>query len=235
MKKTVKILLLVFVLLFVACSDTSQNGENDTDDTQEITSQEMQVLEPIVGDTVAEIVTSEGSIKVKLFTDIAPLATENFISLANEGYYNGVIFHRVIEDFMIQSGDPTGTGAGGESIFKVDFEDEFSDLLHHYTGALSMANRGENTNSSQFFIVATQSDISNSEVSAMEKAGYRQEVIDTYAQTGGTSFLDYKHSVFGQVYEGLDIVFDISEVDTDSSDKPEEEIIIEEIIISQVQ
>ena len=101
----------------------------------------------------AAIKTNLGTIKVALFPQYAPKAVENFVSLAKKGYYDGVIFHRVIADFMIQTGDPTGTGMGGKSIYGKEFEDEFSQELFNVRGALSMANAGPNTNGSQFFIV----------------------------------------------------------------------------------
>ena len=105
------------------------------------------------GDTVVTINTSMGDSKIKLFPEKAPKAVENFVTHAKNGYYNNVIFHRVINDFMIQGGDPEGTGYGGESIWGKPFEDEFSNELRHFRGALSMANAGPNTNGSQFFIV----------------------------------------------------------------------------------
>ena len=102
---------------------------------------------------IAEIETNAGVIKIRLFPDDAPKAVENFVTHAKEGYYDGLTFHRVINDFMIQGGDPTGTGMGGESIWGAPFEDEFSDYAYNFRGALSMANAGANTNGSQFFIV----------------------------------------------------------------------------------
>ena len=97
--------------------------------------------------------TNMGDITIQLYPEVAPKTVENFVTLAKKGYYNGLIFHRVIKDFMIQGGDPTGTGAGGESIYGAKFEDECSQELHNFRGALSMANAGPNTNGSQFFIV----------------------------------------------------------------------------------
>ena len=101
----------------------------------------------------AKIKTNMGDMEFVLFPEIAPKAVENFTTHAKNGYYNGLIFHRIIKDFMIQGGDPTGTGCGGESVFGKNFEDEFSLDARNYYGALSMANAGPNTNGSQFFIV----------------------------------------------------------------------------------
>ncbi len=222
MKKIFSICLIFAVCaLFSGCN----NQEKTYNDEIQTTSSAMQLAQPQAGDTIAEIVTSEGSIKVVLFKEQAPLAVENFTSLIENGYYTDVIFHRVMKDFVIQTGDPTGTGAGGESIFGVKFEDEFSDILHHYTGALSMANSGEDTNGSQFFIVATPSDIvTDSQISDMENKSYSQETITAYKEAGGLPYLDYSHTVFGQVYEGLDIVYKISDTETDENAKPEEDI-----------
>ena len=127
----------------------------------------------------ALIKTNRGEILIQLFPEQAPRTVENFIGLAKKGYYDGVIFHRVIPDFMIQGGDPTGTGMGGESIFGEKFEDEFSKELFNLRGALSMANAGPNTNGSQFFIVNNQNVPANM-ISQMASAGYPEEIIDVY-------------------------------------------------------
>ena len=202
-----------------------------------VESDEVQFVQPSGGDTVATIKTDKGDIKVVLYPEYAPLAVENFITHAQNGYYDGVIFHRVVEDFVIQTGDPEGTGYGGDSIWNLPFSDEFSDNLHHYTGALSMANSGEDTNRSQFFIVTCQpsTTITGEVASLMEQAGWRSEVIETYKQSGGTPNLDYRHTVFGQVYEGLEVAFDISFAKTDSQDKPKETITIQSIEVTVLE
>ncbi|MBR2337910.1 MAG: peptidylprolyl isomerase, partial [Clostridia bacterium] len=112
-----------------------------------------QLAKPIAGETVAILHTNHGDIAIRLFPDHAPKTVENFVTHAKNGYYDGLIFHRVINDFMIQGGDPTGTGCGGESIWGHPFKDEFTPELHNLRGALSMANAGPGTNGSQFFIV----------------------------------------------------------------------------------
>ncbi|URM34919.1 peptidylprolyl isomerase [Cytobacillus firmus] len=171
--------------------------------------------------------TSEGNIKIKLFPDQAPKAVENFIKHSEDGYYDGLIFHRVIQDFMIQGGDPDGTGRGGESIYGEAFEDEFSNELYNIRGALSMANSGPNTNGSQFFIVQNTTLDPNLKAE-MEKAGYPEEIIKAY-EKGGTPWLDNKHTVFGQVVEGMDVVDSIAAVETAEQDKPAEDVVIEKI------
>ncbi|MFC1631747.1 peptidylprolyl isomerase [Candidatus Omnitrophota bacterium] len=139
--------------------------------------------------------TNAGLIELKLFPDTAPLACENFIGLVEKGYYDEIIFHRVIKDFMIQGGDPQGSGSGGESIWGVPFQDEVSeDLLFERPGLLAMANSGRNTNTSQFFITVAE-----------------------------TPHLNKKHTIFGEVSSGMEIVQKINSTPTDSNDKPKKE------------
>lgn len=179
----------------------------------------------------ATIKTNQGDIKLQLFPDQAPKTVKNFVELAKQGYYKGVIFHRVIPDFMIQGGDPTGTGAGGESIYGQAFEDEFSEELFNFKGALSMANAGPNTNGSQFFIV-TNENVPANMVGQMKAAGYPDEVIARY-QEGETPWLDFHHTVFGQVIEGMDVAQKISQVKRDFRDRPEEDVVIEDVEIAE--
>lgn len=173
--------------------------------------------------------TNRGAVTINLFPELAPKTVENFIGLAKDDYYNGIIFHRVISDFMIQGGDPTGTGMGGESIWEEQFEDEFSPYLFNLRGALSMANSGPNTNGSQFFIV-TATQVPGQMIGQMEAAGYPVEVIEAY-KNGGTPWLDNKHTVFGHVVEGMDIVDKIDKTETNYADKPVEDVVIESIEI----
>ncbi len=147
--------------------------------------------------STATLHTNHGAIAIELFDEDAPKTVENFRTLAADGFYDGVIFHRVIPDFMIQGGDPTGTGMGGPGY---QFEDEFND--HKVVrGALAMANAGPNTNGSQFFIVTTEE----------------------------ASWLDGKHTVFGRVTDGMDVVDAISELETDARDRPREDVVIERV------
>ena len=147
--------------------------------------------------STAVLHTNHGDITIELFDEDAPKTVENFTKLAGDKFYEGVIFHRVIKDFMIQGGDPTGTGRGGPGY---TFEDEQND--HKIVrGALAMANAGPNTNGSQFFIVTTEA----------------------------APWLDGKHTVFGQVTSGMEVVDRISEVPRDSSDKPREPVTIERV------
>ena len=180
---------------------------------------------------IATIKTNHGDMRVKLFPDHAPKTVANFIALSKDGYYDGVIFHRIIKDFMIQGGDPTGTGMGGESIYGESFEDEFSEELYNVRGALFMANAGPNTNGSQFFIVQNQHlPYSKKEIA---RGGWPEPIAEIYAEQGGTPHLDRRHTVFGQLadeasYEVLDA---IAGVETGAMDKPVEDVVIETIEI----
>ena len=150
--------------------------------------------------TIATLHTSEGAVEIELYADDAPKTVANFEKLSREGFYEGVIFHRVIPDFMIQGGDPTGTGTGGPGY---QFEDEFNQ--HRVErGALAMANAGPNTNGSQFFIVTAEA----------------------------TPWLDGKHTVFGRVTSGMDVVDGISVVDRDANDRPRTAVTIERVELS---
>ena len=162
----------------------------------------LQLKTPETGDTVAVMHTNMGDIKIKLFPDKTPKTAENFITHAKNGYYDGLKFHRVIKDFMIQGGDPLGTGIGGESIWGGKFEDEFDTELHNLRGALSMANAGPNTNGSQFFIVQA-SEVPGGMLEQMKDLpdAYPEECAKAYTELGGTPWLDFRHTVFGQVYE----------------------------------
>lgn len=181
----------------------------------------------------AVIKTNRGDMTFVLFPDIAPKTVENFTTHAKNGYYNGLIFHRIIKDFMIQGGDPTGTGMGGESIWGKKFEDEFSIDARNYYGALSMANAGPNTNGSQFFIVQAKSVPQNllSQMEQLKDQGYPQECIDNYKRVGGTPWLDFHHTVFGQLIEGADALEDIAAVQVGMNDKPVYDVVIDTIEI----
>lgn len=151
--------------------------------------------------------TSKGNIKIKLWSKIALKACENFTKLVEKKYYNGVIFHRVIKDFMIQTGDPTGTGAGGQSCWNEEFEDEVSaEVAFDKPGLVAMANAGPNTNGSQFFITTVK-----------------------------TSWLNMNHTIFGEVLEGYDVVKKIETVETDHNDKPKKDIKIIKAYVESVK
>ena len=170
--------------------------------------------------------TNQGDFTLELFPEVAPKTVENFITHAKNGYYDGVIFHRVIEDFMIQGGDPTGTGMGGESIYGRTFEDEFSREAFNLYGTLSMANAGPNTNGSQFFIV-TAKQVPAQMLKQLKDGGWPEEIVEEYAKVGGTPWLDHRHTVFGRVIEGMDVVLKIEGVKRNAQDRPLEDVVIE--------
>ena len=179
----------------------------------------------------ATIKTNHGDLRIKLFPEQAPKTVANFVALSKDGYYDGVIFHRIIKDFMIQGGDPTGTGMGGESIYGQAFEDEFSEELYNIRGALSMANAGPNTNGSQFFIVQNQHlPYSKKEIA---RGGWPEIIAEIYAEQGGTPHLDRRHTVFGQLVdaESFAVLDAIAAVETGAMDKPVEDVVIETIEI----
>ena len=242
MRKNLQIFftLLTIALVLVACG-TSTKKEDTTPKTttpkteqkegeQKVTSADFPQLSTEVSDNekLVEMETSMGTIKIKLFPEYAPKAVENFVKHSEEGYYDGLIFHRVIKDFMIQGGDPNGNGTGGESIYGTPFKDEFSKNLYNLRGALSMANSGANTNGSQFFIVESTS-LDPAMKEKMEKSGYPKEIVDAYDKNGGTPWLDNRHTVFGQVIEGMDIVDKIANTPVGAQDKPEKDVIIKNI------
>jgi len=221
MKKQVLIVFLILIILVTlgGCKKVKFN----------------QLAMPEKGEEIAIIKTNMGEIYVRLFKKDAPDAVENFTTHAKNGYYDGIIFHRVIKDFMIQGGDPTGTGSGGESIWGSAFPDYFTGNLFHFNGALSMANSGPNTNGSQFFIVQTQPLNTNPDAEAWFKTQtFNETVTKNYMENGGTPWLDNKHMVFGQVFKGMDVVNAISNVNVDlNSSKPDEDIVMLTIEISE--
>lgn len=192
----------------------------------------VQLKIPGSGDTVAVMHTSMGDIKILLFPERAPKTVENFVTHSKNGYYGGLKFHRVINDFMIQGGDPRGNGTGGESIWGGSFADEFDEQLHNLRGALSMANSGPNTNGSQFFIVQAKDVPANmlEQMKELTDRGFPQDIVNAYGEIGGTPWLDFRHTVFGQVFEGMDTVDAIACVKT-VNDVPCEDVIINSIEI----
>lgn len=192
----------------------------------------IQLSTPQKGDTLAVMHTNMGDIKIKLFPEKAPKTVENFVTHSKNGYYNGLKFHRVINDFMIQGGDPRGNGTGGESIWGGSFPDEFDPELHNLRGALSMANSGPDTNGSQFFIVQAREVPSNmlEQMRDLEDNGFPADITAAYAELGGTPWLDFRHTVFGQVTDGMDVVDKIAAVET-NNDVPCEDVIISSIDI----
>lgn len=264
--KKILLILLVFTLL-VGCStgnnaDESKIEETTNEGSEEQTNEETagetsseaaeetkedsnsggemelnQVAGYREGNIKAKMTTNMGEMELILFPNVAPKAVENFVEHAKNGYYEGITFHRVIEGFMIQGGDPTGTGSGGESIWNQDFEDEYDINYRNFYGALSMANAGPSTNGSQFFIVTAKNNVTPDIIAQMkeagEESGYPESVINTYEEIGGAFHLDYRHTVFGHVVAGMDVAEAISKVERDGMDKPVEPVVIEKIEIEE--
>ena len=194
----------------------------------------VQIGDPSKGETVAIVkVKGYGTMKFKFFLKDSPLAVKNFLTLASNGYYDGIIFHRVIKDFMIQGGDPTGTGKGGQSIWGKEFKNETSDKLIPVRGALCMANAGPDTNGSQFFVVQNREvtdEMLDSSPIELTKAQR-----DLFKEQGGYPSLTGDYTVFGQLYDGYDVLDKIAQTETVSDakaeNKPKKDIVIEKITV----
>ncbi len=239
--------ILLATSLFTGCkSEKSGMPDLKTNEEKGVLAQ---FADPVEGQPVAAIqVKDYGEIKLMLFPKAAPKGVENFITHAKDGYYNGVKFHRVVEDFMIQGGDPKGDGTGGESIWDgKGFDVEYDGSLRNYTGALAYANAGPGTNGSQFFIVnapkVSEDDFDSMSDSIKKQYGidvdFPDEVRKKYTEVGGCPFLDGSYTVFGQVIEGLDVVEKIMETQTDWNEwgteksVPTSDVVIESITISE--
>lgn len=201
-----------------------------------VQSDEMQFQPPNAGAALVTLHTDKGDIQAVLYPDEAPLAVENFLTLAERGYYNGTEFHRVVRDFVVQGGDATGTGLGGESIWGIPFGNEYSNRLHHYAGALAMACAPENTQSnlSQFYIVAAPPG--GFDAAALEKmraAGMAEGVVEAYRLAGGLPYLDYTATVFGQVFAGMDVVDAIARVGVDDTGRPKSPVRIQSVTVQR--
>ena len=211
----------------------SDNENEEEEKTMYEQYAEKQFAEPKEGETIAIIhVKNYGDITVKFFNDVAPKAVENFVTHSKEGYYNGVTFHRVINEFMIQGGDPLGTGYGGESIWGEGFEEELSEELLPYRGSLCMASAGTGTSSlgSQFFI--TQANYDEDMAKLLKQYDWPTELIEMYKKHGGYMSLYQSYTIFGQVIDGMDVVDAIAKTTTDENDKPLEDVVIESIEIT---
>lgn len=181
---------------------------------------------------VVMTIKDKGSVKIKLFPDLMPRACASFVGLAVNGYYDGLSFHRVISDFMIQGGDPDATGRGGECVWGLRFDGGVSEYLYHVKGALAYANSGStDTDGSQFYVVVGQEfEDELFEKYKSKKVQYSDTVKQAYLNEGGAPWLDGDYTVFGQVFEGMDIIEDVcNNTVVDSMDKPVDDVIIEKI------
>ncbi len=273
---------LLGTALLAGCSEDAPMVTNEVGTAYPDKAVGFQLEMPAAGEKIAIMHTSMGDMSIRFFPEAAPKAVENFIDLAEQNYYDGLTFHRVINDFMIQGGDPDGDGTGGESKWGKDFEDEFDQKLLNLRGSLAMANSGPDSNGSQFFINQAKADSfdrSNYAYDALY-ANYEQmydmyasyygntftkqypdvdafitanggispdsrmvpdEVWALYEENGGNINLDGAwrasggHTVFGQVFEGLDVLDAIAAVETDDNDKPVEDVTIDSIEIVEYQ
>src|SRR5699024_2867084 len=215
-----------------ATSNSQETSQSTTSSTVDLNEIELPQLDSEVkeNEDLVEMETTAGKIKIKLFPEIAPKAVENFMTHAKEGYYKGTPFHRVIEEFMIQGGDPEGTGMGGESIWGEGFEVELSDQLYHIRGALSMA-RGQALDSqgSQFFIVQNDQDMSKNLAIQFTP----EKIIETYKKRGSPC-LDGEYTVFGQVTDGMEIVDKIAKAKVEPNAQGESSVPVDPVKIDKI-
>ena len=245
MKKRTLALALAAVMAFgiAGCGDTAAEKNTDKTVTNVDATTIIQAQMPEEGEEIAVITTSKGVVKMRFFPEEAPKAVENFKTLAKDGYYDGLTFHRVINDFMVQTGDPKGDGTGGESCWGGKFNGGVNEQLIHVPGALAYANSaGPTTDGSQFYIVTgaemTQEDLDYYESEDFAKQmmltydiNFTKEAQELYKEHGGAPHLDGGYTVFGQVIEGLDIVYAISQVDVTDRSKPKQAVYMESITV----
>lgn len=227
---------------FTACGKeiAPSSGNPSSDSSVTVPAENVEIANftaPQNGDTIIEMTIKDyGTVKFRLFPEYAEMGVENFKQLAESGYYDGLTFHRIIKDFMIQGGDPNGTGTGGASIWGGEFDGGTDPHLIHVPGALAYANSGSTaTNGSQFYIV-TGENITDDTFTLYENYGrtFTDNQKAIYKQVGGTPFLDGSYTVFGQVIDGLDVVYRVQYAATDANDKPFlEDVVIESVKVSQ--
>ncbi len=262
MKKLLSVLISTsLICLLAGCGNTETSSTTATNNTSDITTEEpaetqqidsdpavlddqsgytdmVNYTVPKDGEDIVELkIKDKGTVRIKLFPELLPKACENFTTLVSQGYYDGLTFHRVISDFMIQGGDPEGTGRGGRCIWGERFDGGYSKYLYHVKGALAYANSGSTaTDGSQFYIVVGTKTDKNTIIANNEYTNnnfkYTDKAYEAYAEDGGTAWLDGSYTVFGQVFEGMDIVTEIcNNTQTDANDKPVESVIIEKASI----
>lgn len=244
MKKLVSLIVAacMCLTLFTSCKDGDKSEsakaynvgsqkQYTSDDTITDFSDPLNYTMPVSGEKIVVMtIRNYGNVYIKLFPELVPDACENFLGLVENGYYDGLTFHRVVRDFVVQGGDPQGTGMGGESLWGDKFACEFSSALLHLTGAVAYARAsGDLRNGSQFYFVAN-ADIDEQTLMtyySMYKKSYTQSGIDAYVENGGQPYLDGDYTVFAQVFEGLDIIDNIQQVKTNDSNKPINDVVIE--------
>ena len=246
MKKSIKLIALLAaasVTLLTGCKGVPYKDDEAADVSTPTVADTVEIhnfIMPEVGEKIAVInVKDYGTIKIKLFPEDAEKGVENFVGLAEMGYYDELIFHRIIPNFMNQGGDPKGNGTGGKSIWGEKFEGGTDENLYHFSGAVAYANSGStSTNGSQFYIVNTPEDYvyygGLSSFAELETYGtfVAPNVQEAYLQHGGVPFLDGGYTVFGQVFEGMDVVRAMAQVETNpDNDKPLTQVMMESVEI----
>lgn len=231
-KKILAVLALTGCLLLVGCS-LSGGSKPKTIERPAVESAELQYAHPVAGDTVAVFETSAGTFRAVLFPTLAPQACDNFIGLVQAGYYNGLTISRVENEFLIEAGQ--GTDGRGTTIWNGNrYPVETTDKLHHYSGALCAATDTSGQCASVFYVMETlpgEASVPQKLVDQMNANGYRAEVVSAYQTAGGAPYLDYTDTVFGQVYEGMDVVDAIAQTAVDENQKPTESITINSVRI----
>lgn len=219
MRKLVALLLIAALAMALCCC----TGGDTTYKSDEI---QFSAVES--GDYIVAFDTSKGTFKAVLYAEYAPKSVENFAALAGSGFYDGMEFHRVIENLLIQSGDPTDTGTGGSSASGEAVPNEFCNELHNFKGALGMATNDNGDNLSQFYIV-TGGPIDGAVAEKLTASGYSDSVVKVYKEWGGAPHLDFRYTVFGQVYEGFDVLEKICSVKVDSFNRPQKKVILNSV------
>lgn len=230
--------LVLAVLLLTGCQfkkeENGSAGKVQSIDRPAVESAELQFTHPAAGDTVAVFETTAGTFKAVLFPQQAPQACDNFIGLVQQGYYNGLCITRAEKEFVVGAGQ--GADGKGTTIWNGNrYPAEYTDALHHYSGALCMAADDAGDCASVFYVMQTlpgSQSVTQELVDQMNAAGFRAEVTEAYQTAGGAPYLDYTDTVFGQVYEGMDIVDAIAQTDVNEANRPLEDIIIQSVTIT---
>lgn len=215
---------------------TEADYETCLDDTCGYTDMMNYTLPENGEEIIVMTIKDKGTVKIQLFPELLPKACANFVGLVSQGYYDGLTFHRVIADFMIQGGDPLGSGMGGSAVWGEKFDGGVTKYLSHVKGALAYANSGStSTDGSQFYIVVG-SQYPAEVVDQYSSVELTDKVREAYATDGGTPWLDGSYTVFGQVFEGMDIITDIcNNTSVGANDKPLEDVIIEKVEIAKYE
>lgn len=238
MKKILCMLLstVLFAGLFAGCGgEADGQPKKKAVKRPEIETDYPQLAGPREGDPIAVFDTSLGEIRVVLFPQQAPMAVKNFTGLCEKGYYNNTSFHRAVYGFVVQGGDASGTGHKGSTIWDAPYPPEFSQTLRHFSGALCAATSPKDplSTASQFYFVQSLPKKMDDELrQRMTEAGTDPAVLDLYDEVGGLGYLDYTDTVFGQIYQGMDVVDEIARLETDENDRPLEEVLVNSVTVS---